>query len=199
MSRNKLGQFASKTHRWAFLTAVIISIYMFFGHPMLMDWFDAQLSYEAEALVIEKVVEVESDKTVEKMKQDLIHIIWQEESGKYVPQDGEILPTFDPNSREYDKCVKRGGRMPLYCLSWGPMQIKLSTLIGFSEEVYGRTVSQKEARDIAEDLERAQDFFLQCSLKVKGCVYHWTKAETHRAEIELLIKYIREAEGITVE
>ena len=166
------------------------------NYAFLDRWAASPLRYTAE-FAEASTLKVEN-RTVAQMKQDLIHIIWAEESGKYVPKDGEILPTFDPNEKEYPSCIKRGGRMPLYCISYGPMQIKLSTLIGFSEQVYGKKVTEKEAREIAEDLEKAQDFFLQCSIKIKGCVYHWTKAAEHKMEVETLIKYIRLEEGVTL-
>lgn len=203
--RNAQGRFAA--YNWKQLERrMIISIMVLGGvvlggglvtdnYSFLEKWAArAPLTYTAEASVL-----VTENRTVAQMKQDLIHIIWAEESGKYVPKAGEILPTFDPNSSEYPSCIKRGGRMPLYCISYGPMQIKLSTLIGFSEQIYGKKVTEKEARDIAEDLETAQDFFLQCSIKIKGCVYHWTKAKEHKMEVETLIKYIRLEEGIKMD
>lgn len=168
------------------------------NYEFLNTWFTKEnvLTYVAPEMVYADTIK---SRTVEQMKEDLIGIIWHEESGKFVPKEGEILPTFDPAESEYASCIKRGGRMPLYCISYGPMQIKISTLMGFSKQVYGREITQKEARDIAEDLERAQDFFLQCSIKVKGCVYHWTKAKEHKMEIETLIKYIRIEEGIKID
>lgn len=143
--------------------------------------------------------EIRSDLTLEQAKAELDHIVWGGESGKYEPKEGEILPTFDPNKAMYASCIKIGGRMPKDCLSYGPRQEKIGTIQHYWPLLYGEEISEKDARDVAEGLESSYKFFMDCSIKIKGCVWNWTTATAHAKEVELLIRIIRKGERIVVE
>ena len=75
------------------------------------------------------------------------------------------------------------------------MQIKLGTLQWFYPKVYGKEVSQMEALAITQDLEQAKRFFVDCAVKVEGCVWYWSTAEKHKAYFEVVIPLIRVLEN----
>ncbi len=124
----------------------------------------------------------------------LLEIIHNGETQNTIVKDGEIFSSFDPNSKMRSVCMRIGGKRPLDCESYGPLQEKLGTIQYYAPQVYGHTVTQQDAMLIANDTAKAEDFFLQCSLKVEGCVWNWTSANNNRAIVTSLIQKIRHEE-----
>lgn len=219
--RDVLGRFAAETHSWVgfvlaypfhwamaefralvwqrklLLVFMILCASVPIGGTLASKFEPRTLTYTAPVV---EAAEIRKDLTLEEAKAELDHIVWGGESGKYEPKEGEILPTFDPNKAMYASCIKIGGRMPKDCLSYGPRQEKIGTIQHYWPMLYGGVeISEKDARDVAEGLESSYKFFMDCSIKIKGCVWNWTTAAAHPKEVELLIRIIRKGEGIVVE
>lgn len=152
--------------------------------------------------------EIPRDITLEEAKAELDAIVWGIESGGHVMEEGEIYETFDPNRAEYESCIKRGGKQPKYCLSRGPRQIKLVMLHNYWPQLHeGATLTDKEAREIAEGNESSYKFFMDCSIRIQGCVGNWMAAHVDitnpkspiRPDVQVLINIIRKGEGVVVE
>jgi len=162
-------------------------------------------SYMPENTVTAKNVFADEVKTVEKkeavsvevLEAKLIDIVWNGESRKYTPENGEILKVFDPSKSMYGKCIQQFNR-DLDCISWGPMQIKIGTVQHYWPQLYGVEITERDALEVALDLKKSQQFFVDCSVKLKGCAWNWTAAMNNKAQVQLYIDLIREAKGITM-
>lgn len=212
--RDSKGRFASKEWRYFIFklkvagSIIAFSAMLFVGSMSYHTYHSSFLSFTAEAWELPEVVRGDTTK----LEAQLVDIVWGGESGHYVPVKGETLPTFDPSSSMYASCIKIGGRHPKDCLSYGPFQLKIGTVQHYAPEVYGREVSEREARDIAEGLDTARHFFVTCSVEVRGCVKNWTTAMTCpngrkqcpwsekvvKSEVQRLINEIRAVQGISI-
>lgn len=144
-----------------------------------------------EKVEVEKVVE--NPQKIAEVKDMLATIVHRGESTGKVLKDGEIYSVFDPSEAMKSKCLTPGTR-PIDCESYGPYQIKIGTLRYFAKQVYGHEVTELEAMRIANDNVKAKEFFLECSIKVTGCVWHWTAAKNNRSKVEVLVEVIRKLE-----
>lgn len=145
---------------------------------------------------------------VSELEDRLDAIVWGGESGNHRMVSGDTLMTFDPprgrTAEEravwWSRCTKVGGEVNLECYSFGPRQIKLPTLIGYWKQLHGETLTEKAARDIAEDNEKSRRFFLDCAIRISGCALKWTTATdangNSKPEVQVYIDLIRKAERI---
>lgn len=189
--RTRKGRFTSvrtafwKVVFWAKVSAygaAVASILVFAG-------FIAGASNKAEAIISTTVIDKTPD-TIEALEEKLAAIVHNGESQGKVMKEGEIFQVFDPSQSMRARCSVQGAR-PLDCDSYGPYQEKIGTIIAHSAEVYGHTVTQAEAMDIANSNDKAKDFFLKCAINVKGCAFEWTAAAQHRETVQILIDTIR--------
>lgn len=152
------------------------------------------LLYRAVQVEASEIV-VPKDATLEQLKEELAHIVWKGETGNYKMGQGEIFPVFDPSRAMYDKCIRIGGKQHIDCLSYGPFQIKIGTIMYYWPQLHkGVKISESEARSVAEGMESSKQFFLDCSIQIEGCAWNWTAALNNKAEVALLIKLIRQAQ-----
>jgi len=77
------------------------------------------------------------------------------------------------------KCMTPGPRR-LDCESYGTRQEKVGTVMAHAQAVYGHTVTQADAMDIANSNDGSRTFFLECAEKVQGCAFEWTAAANQR-------------------
>lgn len=133
---------------------------------------------------------------IQELKDQLANIVHQGESDGRNMHDGEIFSVFDPSDAMKGKCLKANTIRPIDCESYGPYQEKIGTIMYYAPKVYGKEVNQMEAMTIANDGEKAKDFFLKCSIKVQGCAWNWTAAKNNRDQVELLVNVIRSLEKV---
>lgn len=142
--------------------------------------------------------------TIEQLENKLDAIVWGVEStgkvGKGLTmEEGEIFPTFDPSKAMYAQCIKIGGKQPKDCLSYGPRQEKIGTIEYYWPKLHdGATITDSDARDVAENNQNSKRFFLDCSVQIKGCADNWTSFSNHKTEGQIYLDLIREAKGITI-
>ncbi len=147
--------------------------------------------------------------SVEQLEAKLDAIVWGIEStgkvGKGVEmKEGETYTTFDPplswtDAQKMARCLKTGGKVNQECYSNGPRQIKIPTLQNYWPKLHdGETISEKNARDIAESNDGSRRFFLDCAEKIKGCADNWTSFTKHKTEGQIYLDLIREAKQITL-
>ena len=187
--------------KWS-LRFALVAIVIYFIIAMFGDWYTTQY-LKQNALKFQRadaaeMVALTPDKAAliaQRKRAELINLIWEKETGKWSPKEGEIAPTFDPNSKQYESCIRIGGHMPKDCISYGPMQEKIGTVQHYAPQVYGRELTEREARDIAEGLQSSQYFFIECAIKVEGCVWNWTSATNNRDYVNSLVSIIRELEA----
>jgi hypothetical protein len=101
-------------------------------------------------------------------------------------KEDEIYSVFYPNKAMTAPCMTKGTVRPLDCGSYGPRQEKICSM-AHAQAVYGHTVTQAEAMEIANSNDGSRDFFLQCAEKVQGCAFEWTAAANHREIVQLLV------------
>lgn len=133
-----------------------------------------------------------SDKDIQIAKDQLAAIVHKGESQGKVMKEGEIYPVFDPSRKMRARCMQVGTVRPIDCESYGPYQEKIGTIQYYAPQVYGHSVTQSEAMDIANDNDKAKDFFVTCAINVSGCAWDWTSAVNHRETVQALIDTIRE-------
>ena len=192
----KYGKKKWSIEKWLFFFVMLGAFSFIFGHLLFNPWFKKNtVSYTAP---IAEAAEIEV-LTVAQLEARLDAIVWKGESGAHTMEDGEIFPVFDPSSSMYQQCIRIGSRQHKDCISYGPRQEKIGTIQHYYPILYGKTVSDREARDIAEGNESSKRFFLDCAVKIKGCANNWTTFAKHQVEGQLYIDLIREAKGITIE
>lgn len=203
MNRNKKGRFARYSRRGLVFGIVFLGACMIFFHVPFMHWMNEQMAQNAElsasnVLPIAKA-DVDPSISVEELENRLDAIVWGGESEKKVMAEGEIFPTFDPSKAMYAQCIKIGGTQPKDCLSYGPRQEKIGTIEVYWPKLHsGETVSDKRAREIAEDNVLSRRFFLDCAEYAKGCADNWTTFTAHKPEGQIYLDLIRQAKGITL-
>lgn len=198
--RNKIGQFSSTapklTIRRKFYLAGMLILFLVPVLSTLEEKYGGKTLVAFNVVSAEVIQEEKKDLTLEEAKKELDAIVWGGESGKHEPKEGEILPVFDPSRAMYADCIRIGGWMHKDCLSYGPRQIKIGTIQHYWTQLYGVEISEKEARTVAEGQQSSHDFFMDCSIKIEGCVWNWTAAQKERGKVEILIKIIRKGEGL---
>ena len=200
-NRDNRGRFSRKWKVAGFLTLVAIGAFFIWGHPMVIQMLDSAMkgstveavnSFVAEAAVDANMAE----KTAEELREEMAGKIWDAESKKYQPEPGEVFHTFDPNKAMYERCIKIGGKRPIDCDSYGPMQIKIGTIQHFWPKMYnGAEISQLDAIAMTQDVEKSKKFFTDCAVLVEGCVWEWTTASKHEEYFKVVIPVIRKLEG----
>lgn len=212
------GRFAS--YNWKRLEQrVIIGIMVVSGivlggglltnnYEFLNTWFTKEnvLTYVAPEMVFAAEEKVEG-LTAEQLEAKLDAIVWGGESNHYVMKDGETYPTFDPPKRLMAKCSTRGGKIHGECLSYGPRQTKIPTIQGDWPTLRdGAKLTEKAARDCAEDNECSRRYFLDSSIYIKGGVGKWCAAHVNndcdmpiRTDVQMYVDLIREAKGIKID
>lgn len=133
-----------------------------------------------------------TDKDIEVAKDNLAAIVHAGESDGKIMNEGEIYSVFDPSRAMRARCFTPYTVRPLDCESYGPYQEKIGTIQHYAPAVYGHTVTQGEAMDIANDNDKAKDFFVSCAINVPGCAWDWTAATNHREAVQALIDTIRD-------
>jgi hypothetical protein len=159
------------------------------------NWPQQTLIYtatRAEAMVME----VPESVGLAELEERLDEIVWGGESQKLVMDEGDIFPVFDPSPSMYARCAKIGGKQHKDCISYGPRQEKIGTIQYYWPMLYGETLTDKEARDVAEGNESSRRFFLDCAVQIKGCANNWTTFRPHAVEGQIYIDLIREIKGL---
>lgn len=135
---------------------------------------------------------------IEELEAKLDALVWYEESRNHVMKPGEIFQTFDPpqGPKWWAICTRIGGKVHQECYSNGPRQSKIPTIQGKWVLMYGVEISEKDAREVAEDNEKSRRFFLDCAVMVKGCANLWTGFRMHAAEGQQYIDELRTLRGI---
>lgn len=147
--------------------------------------------------------------SVAELESRLDAIVWKGESRGHSMSVGETYMTFDPpmswirNGTVEAKCFRTGGKVNLECYSFGPRQEKIPTVMSYWPLLHeGATISEFDARAVAEGNDSSKQFFVDCAVQIKGCVKNWTSATDSNGnvlpEVQMLVDLIREARGITV-
>lgn len=211
--RNRKGQFKNR----GFVKGIVLAITVLVIGAIVWTgevWVPAQnvwgkmKNQELKAvntfIPVAEADEIKPGMSVEVLEAKLDEIVWGKESQSYVMQEGDIFETFDPADSEYQKCTKVGGRQPKYCLSRGPRQIKLSMVQTYWPKMHGKSLSDKEGRDVAEGNESSRRFFLDCAVTVGTkadpykCANEWTTFKKNGVRGQIYIDLIREAKGVTI-
>lgn len=199
MNRNLLGRFKSKFD----LTDKILGsiILLAITAAAIATGIDTLKGKELSARNIfiahAEELPIEPSLTIEQLEAKLDAIVWGGESEKLVMGEGDIFPVFDPSSSMYERCAKIGGKQHKDCISYGPRQEKIGTIQYYWPKLYdGKTLTDREARDVAEGNESSRRFFLDCAVKIVGCANNWTTFQKHAVEGQVYIDLIREAKGI---
>lgn len=179
---------------WAAMIAVFVILAG--NHIVKSGMFKSELiSYEKE--VIAEVLESTLGKTVtledkiELLKTEVRDKIMKGESAGIVTDEGELFPTFDPYSAILEKCARIGGKMDLDCLSFGPLQFKLSTIILYEKQLNGLDITEMEALVIAHDVELASQLFDEIVYNVEGGIWNWSVAQHDKNYYNTVIPIIR--------
>lgn len=178
--------------------AALIAAYCFFGN-LYVDY------HLKNAKTLQYVApEAEADEiptpslSVEELENKLDAIVWGGETDHLIMDEGDIFPVFDPSPSMYQTCARIGGKQHKDCISYGPRQEKIGTIQHYYPQLYGKEVSDREARDIAEGNESSRRFFLDCAVQIKGCANNWTAFNNKKQEGQIYIDLIREAKGIEI-
>lgn len=191
--RTRGGRFSSfksfcrKVWRWTKITTGAA----FVGSLLVVIGITIGASNKAEAIFPASATVVDSHETLQTLEDKLAAVVHQGESNGREMKDGEIYSVFDPSQAMRARCMQANTVRPVDCESYGPYQEKLGTIQFYAKQVYGHEVTQLEAMQIANDNDKAKDFFLKCSIKVEGCVYNWTAAQKNRAVVDVLVPLIR--------
>lgn len=215
--RNNNGTYGANAYRvgtWMLIVVFMLSVFgasYLFGIDASKDAADHVVGWVVDrvhpATVARNAGQIlptaQADETpsvsVEELENRLDAIVWGGESEKKVMAEGEIFPTFDPSKAMYAQCIKIGGTQPKDCLSYGPRQEKIGTIEVYWPKLHsGETVSDKRAREIAEDNDMSRRFFLDCAEYAKGCADNWTTFTAHKPEGQIYLDLIRQAKGITL-
>lgn len=202
--RNTKGQFARKGIKWTLIITVVGAVAFFGFNGQFNTWY-TKTQNQMDVVVPMKVAVAHADETdqalalksIDQLKQDLIAKIWQSETGTYVQKDGELLITYDPTKAMIASgvCLVIGGKRPIDCDSYGPMEEKIGTIINYWPQLYGTSITQVEAFTVANDPVQAKKFFIDCSTKISGCIFNWTYANNNPVYFNIVIPIIRTAEG----
>lgn len=191
----------------AFWLFIIGTLWFFiYGHPIVIEKLSSMMTNTVYAQAATSTPE-KSDAEVLRglplsvLEDKLDAIVWNIESNSKTMKDGETFMTFDPPlSWPLEKCTKRGGKANLECYSFGPRQEKVPTIQSNWKQLHGEVISESDARAVAEGNESSKRFFLDCSIKIKGCVKNWTSATmvvngevVVKPQVQMLLDLIREA------
>lgn len=131
---------------------------------------------------IKEVVAALEDEVVARLQRDESGI---EASG------GDVFYANDPRSALAGSCTTIGGRRNIECDSWGVMQFKIPTVIGYYKQIHGVELSQKEALLLALDDEKARALAKEIIFTVEGGVWNWSAAYNDEAFYAYQIPFIR--------
>lgn len=200
-NRDGKGRF-SKRAKWGVIALLAVGAFFIWGHPIVMQKLDEAMAVGTVEAVNTFVAEASvqtinvAEKTADELRDEMAAKIWDAESKKYEPAAGEVFHTFDPSKAMYDKCIRIGGKRPIDCDSYGPMQIKIGTIQHFWPKMYGgESISQLDAIALTQDVTKAKKFFTDCAVIVEGCVWEWTTASKHEEYFRVVIPVIRKLEG----
>lgn len=161
-------------------------IYLFFNGTYFQD-----VAYENKAFIEVEAPLMTFEEKVNALKTEVRDKIMNGESAGIITEEGELFPTFDPHSAILEKCRKIGGKMNLDCLSFGPLQFKLSTIIRYEKDLNGRNITEMEALIIAHDVEMASKLFDDIVYGVEGGIWNWSVAYHNVSYYETVIPIIR--------
>lgn len=131
------------------------------------------------------------EEKIEALKTEVRDKIMFGESQNHVIEEGEVFFTFDPSSSILAECRRVGGRMNLDCLSFGPLQFKVSTIIYYENKLNGIDVSESEAIIIAHDIKRASKLFDDIVYGENGGIWNWSVAYQDVVYYETVIPIVR--------
>lgn len=199
---------ALKWQRKLDLIVIAILIMIPLGGAVAKKWPQKTLVYTAQRVEAAEIAESIRAQTMDlqELEERLDAIVWGGESQGYMLEEGEIYQTFDPNSAEYQSCIRKGGRQPEHCISWGPRQIKMTMIRHYWPILYGETLTDMEYFAIVNSNDGSRRFFLDCAAQVKGCANRWSSAtdwvgdeRVVKPDVQVYIDLIREIKGISVE
>ena len=143
------------------------------------------------ATISQALMPMTFEQKIEALKDEVMAKIMKGESAGIVTTKGELFPTFDPYRAILDDCRRIGGKMNLDCLSFGPLQFKLSTIILFEKELNGNDITEMEALVIAHDMELASKLFDDIVYGVEGGIWNWSVAQHDKSYYNTVIPIIR--------
>ena len=172
-------------------TVGVIAFIIF--HVVFMNWIENK-NAELDAIQAANTLIIEARTIEEKvvdLKNEVRNKIMNRESAGIVVEAGDLFPTFDPSRSNMDSCRRVGGKMNLDCLSFGPLQFKLSTIIYYEKEINNVDVTEMEALVIAHDLERSSKLFDDIVYNVEGGIWNWSAALIDPGYYNTVIPIIR--------
>jgi hypothetical protein len=200
--RTKQGRFTSLKAkiknglRWVAIRSAIVALFVgvyFFGKLGAGNQIAVVKDVVAPKVFAGITKEAQAYKTIEELKEEMVGKIWSNESGKLNHPKGELFVTYDQAMRESGVCTKQGGHRPKDCDSYGPMQIKLGTLQYYWKKLYGTTITDIDALLLTQDTEKSKAFFLDCAIKIEGCVFNWTYAKKNPEYFNIVLPIIRKS------
>lgn len=153
MNRNKKGQFTSmKLVKRGFYLSLIVGVWMVFGHPVFIQWYQTKFAsndvYLAEASTIEPVI-IKDTAKIEEAKWSVIDELEACEGGDHTWDEGFIK--LDSNDlRSYGRLQFQRGTVQHYAkLLWG------TELTGYEAVMVALT--KDRARQLAYDIIYTSD------------------------------------------
>ena len=151
---------------------------------------EAKSGFAKEASAKELTPEI-----IERMKSDIIAKLKEAETHGQDIKEGEMFYTNDPTTKMRGVCLAIGGKRPISCDSFGPLQMKIPTIQGWYKELYGKEVTEIEAFNIAEDMKSAAPLATDAIVRIPGAIYAWTGAKNEKEFYDYVIPLIREYEA----
>lgn len=167
---------------WGLLIGFTLGVY-FWGLPV---------NIKTETKVIEKKVVVDNSlkNKIESLKHGILEDLRTAEVQGYEHMDAIIV--FDPLKKDLESCRRVGG-VKLHCYSFGHFNFKIETVKYYYGKFYNKTLTDKEAMDIALDNDKAYDLAYKVIFDEVGGIYNWINSGKKINAVER-IELIRELE-----
>lgn len=192
--RKSNGQFKSAAKRWTWRILVVFFLALLI-QPLLPSRTVEFIMPTAGSVIREANAEEPTPEIVERMKQDIIAKLRHAETNGHEIADGELFYTNDPSGKMREACLRIGGKRPIDCDSFGPLQMKIPTIQGWHKELYDKTLTDMEALAIAVDFAKASQLAIDAIVNIPGSIYAWTGARNEKEFYEYVIPLIREYEN----
>ena len=173
-----------------YVAIVLVGAAIVYGINIYFRYLDIQRD-NAIYKATEELDLVRTNRKVEELKDEIRNKIIFNESSIYETNTGELFLTFDPYGKILERCRRIGGKMNLDCLSFGPLQFKLSTVIYFESRLNGNDITEMEALVIAQDIDKASKLFDDIVYGVEGGIWNWAAAEKDRQYYATVIPIVR--------
>jgi uncharacterized protein YoaH (UPF0181 family) len=178
-----------KTHNklpYLLLTLIVVGGVVWVGNQSNAETWEKPIEIIQEVATPKKSVE---DVTKE-LTQKVIDRIRQKESSG-MSSGGDILYTLDPSQANQIKCTKIGGWQNPDCMSYGVMQMKISTVQRWYKQINGKEITQKEALLLALDDVQSVEFAKRVIIEIEGSVFEWSSTRGDEQYYNDMISTIR--------